>query len=116
MHHGDLYESLPSRLRGSVHVVVANAPYVPTDELRLLPRDVVDHEPAVALDGGGNGLDVQRRVALGAREWLAPGGHLLVETSAQQAPGTVEAMRAAGLDARLVSSPDEDATVVVGRA
>jgi release factor glutamine methyltransferase len=116
VHHGDLYEPLPSRLRGSVHLVVANAPYVPTDGLRLLPRDVVDHEPAVALDGGGDGLDVQRRVALGARDWLVPGGHLLVETSAQQALGSVSAMVAAGLDARLVTSPDEDATVVVGRA
>ena len=115
VHLGDLYEPLPRQLRGSVHLVVANTPYVPTDELRLLPRDVLDHEPAVALDGGDDGLDVQRRVASGVREWLVPGGHLLVETSAQQAAASVEAMAAAGLVTRLVASPDEDATVVVGR-
>jgi release factor glutamine methyltransferase len=115
IHLGDLYDPLPERLRGSVHVVVANAPYVPTSELRLLPRDVREHEPAVALDGGHDGLEVQRRVVLGAREWLADGGHVLVETSIDQAAGSIEAMSGAGLTARLVSSPDDGATVVVGR-
>jgi release factor glutamine methyltransferase len=115
VHLGDLFEPLPARLRGSVHVVVANAPYVPTSDLRLLPRDVRDHEPTTSLDGGADGLDVQRRVALGAVEWLAPDGCVLVETSSEQAVGSVAAMVAAGLDATLVMSPDDDATVVIGR-
>lgn len=115
VHLGDLFEPLPARLRGSVHVVVANAPYVPTRDLRLLPRDVRDHEPTASLDGGADGLDVQRQVALGAAEWLAPGGHVLVETSTAQAVGSVSAMVDAGLDAALVTSPDLDASVVIGR-
>lgn len=55
-------------------------PYVPSDEVGLLPAEARDHEPLVALDGG-DGLDVLRRVAAGAPEWLAPGGCVLVETS-----------------------------------
>ena len=43
-------------------MVVANAPYVPTDAIALMPPEARDHEPSVALDGGPDGLDVQRRV------------------------------------------------------
>jgi release factor glutamine methyltransferase len=111
---GDLYEPLPSALRGRVDVLVANTPYVPTEAIALMPPEARDHEPLVALDGGGDGLDVQRRVAAGAVEWLAPGGHLLVETSARQAPHAAEVFARAGLAARVVSSEELDATVVIG--
>ena len=111
---GDLYEPLPTTLRGSVDVLVANAPYVPTDAIRLMPPEARFHEPRVSLDGGADGLDIQRRVALGARDWLAPGGRLLIETSESQAPLTAEAFADAGLITRIETSEDMDATVVVG--
>ena len=63
---------------GASHVVVANAPYVPTDAIAVMPPEARDHEPSVALDGGAEGLDVQRRVAAAAPRWLAPGGSLLI--------------------------------------
>ena len=72
-------------------------PYVPTDEVGLLPAEARDHEPLVALDGGADGLDVLRRVAAEAPEWLAPGGCLLVETSERQAPLAVETFTRGGL-------------------
>jgi release factor glutamine methyltransferase len=68
----------------------------------------------IALDGGPDGLDVQRRVIAGAPDWLAPGGTLLIETSERQAPRTAAAMRAAGLAVRTTTDPDLDATVVLG--
>lgn len=114
VHEGDLDASLPDALRGRVDVLVANAPYVPTDEIRLMPPEARDHEPLVALDGGADGVDVQRRVAAVALRWLSPGGHLLVETSRRQAPATAAAVTSAGLVARVVTSSDLDATVVVG--
>lgn len=114
VHEGDLDEPLPDALRGRVDVLVANAPYVPTDEIRLMPPEARDHEPSVALDGGSDGLDVQRRVAAVAPRWLSPGGHLLIETSRRQAPSTAAAVTSAGLVARVVTSRDLDATVVVG--
>jgi release factor glutamine methyltransferase len=113
---GDLYEPLPAGLRGRVDLVLANAPYVPTEELRLLPPEAREHEPVVALDGGRDGLDVQRRVIEGAPAWLAPGGHVLVETGEHQASRTAEAVAAAGLQARVTSAPELGATVVIGTA
>ena len=115
VHTGDLYDALPAGLRGRIDILVANAPYVPTDAIAMMPPEARDHEPRVALDGGADGLDVQRRIIEGAHEWLAPGGHLLVETSRRQAAGTVTACEATGLVTRVVTDDDLDATAVVGR-
>ncbi|MGW3168661.1 putative protein N(5)-glutamine methyltransferase [Streptomyces sp. NPDC001153] len=113
-HQGDLYDALPAALRGRVGILAANVPYVPTDELPLLPAEARDHEPRVALDGGADGLGVLRRVAAGAPEWLAPGGCLLTETSERQAPAAVRAFADAGLTARLAVSEELSAHVVIG--
>lgn len=114
VYEGDLYEPLPASLRGRVDVLVANAPYVPTEAIEFLPPEARIHEPRVALDGGSDGLEIQRRVTAEAAEWLAPGGHLLVETSERQAPRTAEAFARHGLRTRVVSCEDLDATVVIG--
>lgn len=109
---GDLFDALPAALCGRVDVLVANAPYVPTASIALMPGEARLHEPLVALDGGVDGLDVVRRVVAAAAAWLAPGGHLLVETSDAQAPRVVEAVTRHGLIPRVVTS-DELETVVV---
>ena len=98
---GDLYDALPRELRGRVAVVVANAPYVPTDAIALMPPEARDHEHRVALDGGPDGLDVQRRVIAGAPAWLVPGGRVLVESSERQASTSAALMSAAGLRAEV---------------
>jgi release factor glutamine methyltransferase len=114
VYEGDLYEPLPAALRGRVDVLVANAPYVPTEEVGLMPPEARLHEPRVALDGGADGLDVQRRVIATAPQWLAPGGHLLVETSERQAAQTAESVARCGLVPRVSSSEELNATVVIG--
>ena len=111
---GDLYQPLPATLRGRVDILVANAPYVPTGAIGMMPREARLHEARVALDGGPDGLDIQRRVAASAPVWLAPGGHLLVETSERQAPQTLEILARNGLVPRVASSDELDATVVIG--
>jgi release factor glutamine methyltransferase len=111
---GDLYAPLPHQLRGRVDILVVNAPYVPSDAIALMPPDARDHEPRVALDGGSDGLDVQRRVIADAPEWLAPSAHLLVETSRQQVATTAALVEASGLRAQRVHSDVLDATVVIG--
>ena len=65
VHEGDLYDALPAGLRGRVDLLAVNAPYVPTDEIRLMPPEARLHEHHVALDGGPDGLDLHRRVAAG---------------------------------------------------
>ncbi|MGW0364378.1 putative protein N(5)-glutamine methyltransferase [Streptomyces sp. NPDC002990] len=111
---GDLYSALPTSLRGRVDVLVVNAPYVPTDEIGLMPTEARDHEPLVSLDGGADGLDVHRRVAAGAVPWLAPGGHLLIETSTRQRRATAAALTSAGLTVRVAASQELYATVAIG--
>jgi release factor glutamine methyltransferase len=114
VYEGDLYEPLPVKMQGHVDLLVVNAPYVPTKAIGLLPSEARNHEAQVALDGGADGLDVQRRVAAAAPLWLVPGGHLLVETSERQAPKTIEIFARNGLIVKLFSDDELDATVVVG--
>jgi release factor glutamine methyltransferase len=114
VHHGDLFDPLPSALRGHVDVLVANVPYVPSEAVDLMPREAREYEPRVTLDGGPDGLDLLRRVAYGARDWLTPGGHLLVEIGEDQSPAARAAF--AGLDPTVVSDPGLYATVIVGRS
>lgn len=114
VYEGDLYDPLPRTLRGRVDVLLANVPYVPTGEVALLPPEARVHEPRAALDGGADGLDILRRVSAGASGWLAPGGHLLCETSERQAPRAVEVLVRDGLVGRAVCSGEHGATVVIG--
>ena len=117
VYHGDLFQPLPDRLRGSIDLLVANTPYVPTDEIALLPPEFRDYEHRVALDGGPDGLALARRVVAAAPEWLAPGGRLLIETSLAQASDLGAAARAAGLTATTAVDRDDDgeanATVMI---
>ncbi|WP_329169761.1 putative protein N(5)-glutamine methyltransferase [Streptomyces sp. NBC_01685] len=114
VHEGDLFAPLPPSLRGRVDVLLANVPYVPTEDVGLLPAEARIHEPLVALDGGGDGLDVMRRVVAEATDWLAPGGSLLMETSERQAARAEETVGSGGLTARVVVSEELYATVVIG--
>ncbi|HLU63032.1 MAG TPA: peptide chain release factor N(5)-glutamine methyltransferase [Protaetiibacter sp.] len=79
---GDLAEALPE-LDGTVDVVVSNPPYIPDD---AVPRDleVRLHDPAAALYGGPDGLDVVRALSLRARALLRPGGTLVIEHGEEQ--------------------------------
>lgn len=109
---GDLFDALPPHLKGHIDVVVANVPYVPTDDIRFMPPEARDFEARVALNGGSDGLEVLRRAAAQAATWLKPGGHLLSETSVRQAAAAEAAFEHAGLRATVVTS--EDSTAIVG--
>jgi len=112
---GDLFEPLPQRLRGHVDLVVASPPYVPTAALPLMPREARDHEPALALDGGADGLAVHRRVLARAAAWLAPGGHVLLECAEDQAPSLCELFTVHGFSSSPVSDGDSGGALVLGR-
>ncbi|BBJ43985.1 methylase [Streptomyces antimycoticus] len=114
VYEGDLYEPLPAALRGRVGILLANVPYVPTEEVGLLPPEARVHEARVALDGGVDGLDVLRRVTAQAGRWLAPGGSLLFETSGRQAASALAIAADDGLEPRLAECGEREATVVIG--
>jgi release factor glutamine methyltransferase len=90
---GDLFAPLPAGQR--FDAIVSNPPYVPTGELVGLSREV-RREPAMALDGGPDGLALLRRIVAGAPRWLAPGGTLLLEMHESHAEPLPALCREAG--------------------
>lgn len=116
VHCSDMYSALPEQLRGTFEVIVANAPYVPTDAIASMPPEARDHEPRSALDGGVDGLALQRRVAGEARDWLAPDGCIVIETSRGQAAATSNIVESAGFVAEIERSDDLGGTAVIGRS
>lgn len=115
VYQGDLYAALPERLRGQVDVLVANAPYVPTAEIALMPPEARGFEPPASLDGGQDGLEVVRRVVFGAREWIKPDGHVLFEVGKPQVDAATALCHEAGLVPLVVREEDLGATVVLAR-
>ena len=107
-HTGDLYAALPDDLRGRVDVLVANAPYVPTDAIATMPPEARDHEPRVALDGGGDGLDVQRRIIAEARDVALP--HRPPADRDRPQPGGRDRRRLRGRRPRRTVVTDDDWT------
>jgi release factor glutamine methyltransferase len=85
VYQGDLCSPLPDDLRGSLDVVVAVVPYVPTDALSLLPRDTLSFEDVAHYDGGPRGTVLLERLASEAPSYLRSGGRLLLELGGDQA-------------------------------
>jgi ribosomal protein L3 glutamine methyltransferase len=75
LHRGDLFAPLPNV---RYDLIISNPPYVDAAGMAALPAEF-RHEPALALDGGGDGLDLVRRIVAQAADWLTPGGALLCE-------------------------------------
>ena len=89
---GDLFEPVAGR---RFDLIVSNPPYVPSGEIeRLAPE--VRREPAMALDGGEDGLDLIRTIVAGAPEFLEPGGAICLEIGEGQGAALLELLRAAG--------------------
>jgi release factor glutamine methyltransferase len=80
----------------SVDAIVANLPYIATAECDTLPRDVREHDPRAALDGGADGLDVMREVVPDAAIALRPGGRIFLEIGATQAAAVADILKAEG--------------------
>ena len=95
VHTGDLYAPLPADARYGA--IVSNPPYVPTGDAGRLAPEIAQHEPALALFGGQDGLDVIRRIVAGAPRRLLPGGTLLMEIDPPEAPAVVRLCEDAGL-------------------
>ena len=104
---GDLDDPLPAELEGCVDVLAAVVPYVPSDQLGLLPRDVRAFEPRLALDGGAGGTEILEKAVRRGPRWLRPGGWLLLELGGEQAAPIGELLREAGFDAPEVLLDEE---------
>ncbi len=100
---GDLTRALPPGT--PVAILVANPPYIPSDELNGLQPEVSRWEPSAALDGGRDGLAIVRRILAEANPLLIPGALMALELGAEQAPAVAEAFWAAGFVA-VTTIPD----------
>ena len=92
---GSWWEALPSDVRGTVGLCVANPPYVSTSE--SLPANVVDWEPGAALFAGTDGLDDYRSILADASQWLMPGGVIVLEIGSTLAGAVCELCVEVGL-------------------
>lgn len=110
VYRGDLFAPLPRAIEGRVDVVVAVAPYVPTDSLPLLPRDTLTFESSLSYDGGLDGTTVLRRVLTESPHYLRPGGALLLELGGEQADALSEDLSRLGY-VDVIVLVDEDGDV-----
>jgi len=99
-------------LAGPFDLIVSNPPYVARGDIAALAPDVRDYDPAIALDGGSDGLDAYRAIAAQAPGLLAPGGKLIVELGA----GQEAAVRALFTKAGLTVAPALDDLAGIPRA
>ncbi len=87
-----------AEISGRCHAIVSNPPYIPAKEIGALQREVRDHDPRRALDGGADGLDAYRRIAEGAAAHLEPGGIVAVEIGSTQGAEVTRIFAAKGFD------------------
>ena len=113
---GSLYDPVTPEERSSFDLIISNPPYISDAEFERCPPNVREHEPATALRGGKDGLDVIRRVVEDAPEWLVPGGVLAIEMQYDQASAVQGLFAAAGFEEIEVHQDvDELDRVVSGR-
>lgn len=94
---GSWFERVPADAR--FDLVTANPPYVESGDIPTLATEVRDHDPALALDGGPDGLDGYRAICREAGRYLAPTGTLLLEIGAAQGAAVRSMLAAAGFAA-----------------
>ena len=90
--HSNLFESV----EGVFDMIVSNPPYIPTEDIEDLMREVKDHEPHLALDGSRDGLHFYRKLAEESGRYLVPGGSLLFEIGYDQGEAVSRLLEAAG--------------------
>ena len=94
-------------LSGRYDVIVSNPPYIRSDVVPTLDREVREHDPLLALDGGADGLDAYRAIAAGAGTFLKTAGIVAVETGYDQKDAVREIFEAAGFE-QIATAKDLD--------
>ena len=100
--HGDLFAHLPR----PIDIVVSNPPYIPSTELPNLAREITDHEPGLALDGGPDGMAVIRRLIQQAKDNLSLGGAMFIEIGWDQGRQALSRARHLWPEAQASITPD----------
>ena len=113
---GSLFEPLAPDEQGTFDLVVANPPYVSDAEYAECPKNVRDFEPATALRGGADGLEVIRPLVARAANWLRPGGGIAIEMQYDHAEAARDVLGGAGFEGIEVRrDADDQERVISGR-
>jgi release factor glutamine methyltransferase len=91
---GDWWEAVPEE--ETFDLIVSNPPYIATAVIETLAPEVKTHDPVLALDGGMDGLEAYRKIAVQARRRLRPGGAVALEIGSTQGPLVTKMMSRAG--------------------
>jgi len=97
LRRADCFDAIGGPSLGRFDLIVSNPPYIREADLVVLQPEIRCYEPRIALAGGADGLDFHRRITRDAKGYLVPGGVLMVETGAGQAPAAAALFRIAGL-------------------
>lgn len=96
-HKGDLFSPFEDKeWEGYFDIIVSNPPYIPSGEMETLQKEVKDHEPHTALEGGEDGLGFYRRITKESVRYLKEGGLLIYETGHDQGEAIAEIMKSYG--------------------
>ncbi len=109
---GDLFAPFADVPPSTFDVIAANPPYIPS--MRALDDSVAKYEPALALRGGVDGLELVRRIASDAPRWLTEGGALWMEVDSEHADAARDLVEAAGLRASIIPDQYERPRLIVG--
>lgn len=71
-------------LANKYDIIVSNPPYIPTDDIKTLEPEVKNYDPMLALDGGTDGLDSYKQIAIVAKEKISDSGYVLIEAGINQ--------------------------------
>ena len=83
----DMFRSLTE---SDFDILVSNPPYIKTEDIGTLQKEVKDFEPILALDGGRDGLDFYRQISIYAGNFVKPGGYILMECGMGQAEDIIK--------------------------
>ena len=86
--HSDLFESVDDDYK--YEVIVSNPPYIQTDVISTLQKEVKDNEPMMALDGGEDGLDFYRKISLEAKDYINTNGMIAFEIGYDQGESVMQ--------------------------
>lgn len=81
----DLFSNLPDKFINKFDAIVSNPPYIPTEDIESLMKEVKDYEPYIALNGGIDGLDFYRKITIQSQKYLKSGGFIFYEIGYNQA-------------------------------
>ena len=110
----DMYQSnMFSNVQGKFNVIVSNPPYIETEVVKTLDREVLEHDPNIALDGGSDGLDFYRHIANSIGNYLLDGGVLLLEIGYNQGKTVSNLFKNIAKDIEVIKDYNNNDRVVI---